>query len=179
MAQWLRYQKNSSPHPLSNWQRDIATWVLYHANSLNSLQDKIYTYKFYITRLKNIFLKTQIKNKKSARYFLTVLFYFSFRKSDFWNLKNLDCFCKTSSYFRYSQQKKEPKKERLTFPLESDQGEVSKNQVGPRHRTQLAGYLLFRRAFCRKFVKKSIRETTAKVLAAPQCGGFRDTNFLG
>ena len=79
-----------------------------------------------------------------------------------------------SSYFRYSQRKKNQKKERLTFPLESDQGEVSKNQVGPRHRTQLVGYLLFRRDFCRKFVKKSIRETTAKVLAAPQCGGFQN-----
>ena len=177
MAQWLRYQKNSSPHPLSNWQRDIATWVLYHANSLNSSQTKIYTYKFYITRLKNIFLKTKIKNKKNAR-FLTALFYFYFRKSNFWNSKSLDRFYKTSSYFRYSQRKKNQKKERLTFPLESDQGEVSKNQVGPRHRTQLVGYLLFRRAFCRKFVKKSIRETTARFSVGPAVRGFPRWQFF-
>ena len=179
MAQWLRYQKNSSPHPLSNWQRDIATWVLYHANSLNSLQDKIYTYKFYITRLKNIFLKTQIKNKKSARYFFDRAFLFFFSQKRFLKFKKPRLFLQNEFLFSLLATKKEPKKERLTFPLESDQGEVSKNQVGPRHRTQLVGYLLFRRAFCRKFVKKSIRETTAKVLAAPQCGGFRDTNFLG
>lgn len=113
------------------------------------------------------FSATKLKSKiKKARYFFDRAFLFFFLQK--WFLK----FKKPRSFLQ-----KEPKKERLTFPLESDQGKVSKNQVGPRHRTQLAGYLLFRQAFCRKIVKKSIRETTAKVLAAPPCGGFHDTNF--